>query len=152
VDRRALLGARVGQQDQVDGAELGQPVAGTEGGELSGHQAGRHRGDADAGRDGADQAVDAAAEAGAAVRHADAVERAAHLGPGDARRRVDHERHRPGQVQPGGRRPHPHHAVPLDELAALLSARALADEHVEPVALKPLVQQAALVHREVEVD
>jgi selenocysteine lyase/cysteine desulfurase len=90
-DRRALLGARVGQQHQVDGAELGQPVAGAEGGELGGHQAGGHRRDADAGRDRADQAVDAAAEAGAAVRQAGAVQRAAHLRAGEARRRVDDE-------------------------------------------------------------
>jgi hypothetical protein len=127
-------------------------VPGAEGGELGGHQAGGHGRDADAGRHRADQAVDTAADAGGAGRQPGAVQRPAYLRPGDAGSRVDDQRQRLGQVEPGRRRAHPDQPVPLDQLAALLPGRALADEDVQPVALKPLVQQPALVHPEVKVD
>ena len=123
-----------------------------EGRELRGDQAGGHGRDADAGRDRPDEPVDAAADAGAAERQPGAVQRAAHLGAGKARRRVHDERQRPGQVELRRGHPDPYQAVPPDELPALLAAGALADEHVEPVALQPLVQQAALIDSEVEVD
>jgi hypothetical protein len=75
------------------------------------------------------------------------------LGAGEARRRVHDERQRPGQVELGRGRADPYQAVPPDQLAAaLLAARALADEHVQPVALQALVQQPALVDPQVEVD
>jgi hypothetical protein len=127
-------------------------VTAPEGGQLGGHQAGGHRRNADAGRHRPDQAVDASADTGGAERQPGALERAADLGPGDAGRRVDGQRQWLAQVEPGRRRAHPHQPVSLDQLPALLAARALADEEVEPVGLKPLVQQPALVHPQVEVD
>ena len=63
-----------GQQDQVDGAELRQVVAGAERGELDRYQAGGQYRDADPRGDAGDEAVDAAADAGAAVRQVGAVE------------------------------------------------------------------------------
>jgi hypothetical protein len=49
-------------------------------------------------------------------------------------------------------RAHPDQAVPLDELAAFLAGGPLADEHVELVSLQALMQQAALVDRQIEVN
>jgi hypothetical protein len=45
---RPLVGSRVGQQDQVDGAEFAEPVSGAERSELGRDQAGREGRDADA--------------------------------------------------------------------------------------------------------
>src|SRR6202041_1023256 len=106
---------------------------------------------ADAGGDRGDEAVYTAAHACAAIWHVGAVQGPAHLGARDARRRVDDQRQWPGQVEFRCGRAHPDEAVPLDELATFLAGGPLADEHVELVALQALMQQAALVDREVEV-
>jgi hypothetical protein len=127
-------------------------VSGPEGGELGRDQAGRQRRNADAGGHGRDESVDTAADAGTAERQLGPVQGSAYLGTRDARRRVDDERQGPGQIGFRRRRTDPHQAIPLDQLAALLAAGALADEHVELVALEALVQQPALVDREVEVN
>jgi hypothetical protein len=127
-------------------------VSGAEGSELGRYEAGRQSRDSDARGHGRDEAVDPAADAHAAERQPGPVQGPADLGPGDAGRRVDHERQRPGQVEPGRGRADPDQTIPLDQLAALLAARALADEHIELVALQALVQQAALVDRQVEFD
>ena len=127
-------------------------MSGPERRELGRDQAGREGRDTDARGHGRDEAVDTAADAGAAERQPGPVQGPAYLGVRDARRRIDDERQRPGQVEPCRRGTDPHEAVPLDQLAALLAAGPLADEYVEPVVLQALVQQAALVDGEVEVD